>query len=514
MDIRRALTTITIFTVIFFGVNYLTSLWAGKKPDAAAATQPASYATAPDHPRAMEDGATFTPILLGDPSSNGSDKLAITINPITAGIDLVQLNVKDYAQTIKKTEPLRLLEATPGLPKPYATLGVHITLGNASEELSLGLGDFGTYDPDPSKNAPRAAKIHAANNTALYDLQYAWKLANRTPTQTTLLLTIDDAASKPVVEITKTFQIDPATYNVIISHQIKNLSSLPIRVAIDQMAATDLPRQQGLQDDRFFHAAALSSAKNVIDPNQFNSTHADLQKIKDTTKDIGQLDDFSAGKDPYLWVAASNRFFVAITRPLPQSPTATYKLADDRIIPMPQHVAEASIDVLHHADTPLDSLYALRLTGNPVIVGATSSTNLPLSIFFGPKKRDLLQGRAGAAPEPPPTTTTSSNMPKSSNSAAAAATASAPSTGSPSPSSGSSTSSQNRRLPQLRHRHHHPRRPHPHHPPPAHPRQPDQHGHDGQKNEHHQASPRSQQKTLPRRQEKTAGRADADLPRK
>ena len=56
MDTRRILTTVLIFTVIFFGFNYITNMWAGKKADVAA-TQAVTFAPALTQPAAMEDGA-------------------------------------------------------------------------------------------------------------------------------------------------------------------------------------------------------------------------------------------------------------------------------------------------------------------------------------------------------------------------------------------------------------------------------------------------------------------------
>ncbi len=398
MDIRRALTTGAIFLVIFLVVQYLTSMWTAKPAGAgAAAAPPVAYAVALTQPAAAEDGAIANPFRIGDPAKASKDKLALTINPITAGIDLIELNVNDYAETVKGMLPLKLLEATPGLPKPYATLGIHLTVGNSTEELPLGLAPIPPLNPDPSKNADRIQKIHDGNNTAIYDTQYVWKLTKKTTTEADLLLTIDDLTGKPIAEITKIFRIDPASYNVLISHEIKNLSPLPIRVAIDQMAGTDLPRQAlSNQDDRFFHAAALSTTTKLIDPDRANIIHTDVQKLTDASKVIGQLDDYSPGNDPYVWVAASNRFFVAITPPLPQFPGAVFALSDGRKIPKSEHVAQADVEILRRADTALDSLLGIRLTGNPVTVAANSSTSLALTNYFGPKKRDLLAGKAGA----------------------------------------------------------------------------------------------------------------------
>ena len=330
-----------------------------------------------------------------------SDKPSIVVNPVTAGIDLARLDVKDYAETVKGAVPLTLFAAAPGMPKPYATLGVHLRVGNNTEELPLGVAAVPDVSTDPTKEAAREQLIHDFNSTALYDRQYVWKVVKTTATEAELLLTISDAHDKPLVEITKIFRIDPATYDVVVSHQVKNLSGLPLHVAIDEMAATDLPREAGQSplDDRYFHAAALSGDKNVIEPSLFNITHAELQKLTTASKDVGQLNDYGAGKDPYVWRVGGDAqpVFRGDHAADPSDPGSIHKLADGRPIPMPLHVADATVDVLRHATDPIDSVFGARLTGASVGIAPGSTVDLGLKLYLGPKDRYLLAGKEGAA---------------------------------------------------------------------------------------------------------------------
>jgi YidC/Oxa1 family membrane protein insertase len=401
MDRRRILTTVLIAAVIFLGFNYISSMWGGDKTKDAAATQAAtqvSFAPAPTQPAAMETGATTTPIVLGDPGKASKDKLSLTVDPVTAGIKLVQLNVNDYAETVKGQLPLTLLAATPGVPEPYATLGIHLTLGNNAEELPLGIATIPEKSNDPKQEADRVKLIHDSNSTALYDRQYLWKTVKATPTETDLLLAIDDAHDQPLAEITKIFRIDPASYNVTVSHQVKNLSGQLLHVAIDEMAATTLPRLAGQypQDDRYFHAASLSGEKNVIESNAFNVTQAEMQKLTTPSKSVGQFNEYGAGKSPFVWIACCNRFFAAITRAVPSDPAAVYTLSDKRAIPLPQHIAAATVDVLRHDTDPKESVFGVHLFGADVGVAPGSSIDLPLSVYFGPKDRYLLAGKEGS----------------------------------------------------------------------------------------------------------------------
>src|SRR6185312_10193953 len=95
----------------------------------------------------------------------------------------------------------------------------------------------------------------------------------------------------------------------------------------------------------------------------------ELEKFISGTRDAGQFNDFT--KDPQLWIASSNRFFVSIIRPLPVSgtPPKMFTLSDGTPIPEVHHVASANIDVMAYGAKPWDNQGVIRFTGNTVDVG-------------------------------------------------------------------------------------------------------------------------------------------------
>src|SRR5690349_16505333 len=107
MDTRQIFPTLLVCFALFFAHQYFTAP-KGPPPGAAGPAFPAPVAAQ----RAAEQGAAPMSVTLGDPRGN-TDKLSIVVNNITAGIDEVDLNYHQYAQTVDSKDPYKLLAATP-----------------------------------------------------------------------------------------------------------------------------------------------------------------------------------------------------------------------------------------------------------------------------------------------------------------------------------------------------------------------------------------------------------------
>ncbi|MGN6367217.1 MAG: YidC/Oxa1 family insertase periplasmic-domain containing protein [Phycisphaerae bacterium] len=361
MDTRQIFTTLLIAIAIFFAVQYFTG---SKNNGGGATTQAVAFAPPATTQRAAEQGATPMSVRLGDPMGT-TDKVSIVVNNITAGIDEVDLNVHQYAETPARKEPYKLLAETPGAPKPYSTLTIEVNDGT----------------------------LHKFD---LYAAQYVWKIENVSAdkTQATLLCTLLDDNNKPLVEVRKIFTIDPDTYNVRIEHKFKNLTDKPITVRVDELTAPTLVRADQRVDDRVIGAGYLVSSTHVIKTDRTLLYHTTLVKEAIPTKAIGQMDDFA--KDPNLWAASSDRFFTAINRPLPEPGAPTTTTSTSETIPEPRHVASSEVDEIFKAPAPEDNVYAIKFTGAPITVTAGAETDLPLTAYLGPKDRHILSDSAAA----------------------------------------------------------------------------------------------------------------------
>ena len=357
MDTRQIFTTLLVFIAIFFAFQYF---MAPKNNGAAAPTAPA-FTLPAAAARASEEGAIPTSVTLGD-AMGKTDKLSIVVNNITAGIDEVALNVHNYADTVARKVPYKLLTETPGAPKPYSTLIIEVNDGT----------------------------LHKFD---LYAAQYVWKVESVSPdrTQATLLCTLLDDNSKPLVEVRKIFTINHDDYNVRIEHAFKNRTDKPITVRVDELTSPMLPRADLRIDDRVINSGYLTAADKVVKTDRTLLYHTTLVKEATPTKSIGQMDDFAT--DPTLWAASSDRFFTSINRPLPEPGAKTVKLSTGEEVPTPTHVASAEVDEILKAAAPEDNVYALKFNGAPITIAAGKDTTLPITAFLGPKDRNLLPTR-------------------------------------------------------------------------------------------------------------------------
>ncbi len=366
MDIKRFLPAILIAIVVAILWPKLFNTGAA---GTAAKTAYPIYAEAATRP-VLETEFKRQSVTLGSADKNSKDKLALTITTETAAIDRAQLNINDYAQTVEHKEPLTLFEAAPDMPKPFSTLAI------------------------------RVQRVGVDDNYLVFDDRYAWGVTQPNPYEARLNLFLKKDG-KPIAEVVKTFKIDPTSYEVTITHTVTNQSGLPLNVEIDQLGPSEMPRDDLQVDDRFFHAAGLDYTKKIVDTTRFNATQVELPKFDDGTKPIGQLNDYT--KDPILWVAAANRFFATIVRPLPAMPPPAPPLADislmgGRDIPQVTHIASANVDVIRWSATAAEALGIVRFTGSVVQVPAGATVTEPLSAYMGPKKREILDGQYGAAP--------------------------------------------------------------------------------------------------------------------
>jgi YidC/Oxa1 family membrane protein insertase len=367
MDIKRLLTTMALTAVIMMAAYFLFPSFFGKGPAKGAAGGPAPYplyAFATAQPSAAEQAAAPETRVLGSAEKASKDKLEITINNVTAAIDKVRLNQNDYAQTVARSQPFTLLEAQPGLAKPFATLSARVSGAGPEDNYA----DFFAH-------------------------QYVWKFT--TPekpgaTECSLLATVRSASGEPLIEITKTFKIDPTTYEITISHSIKNLSGKDLKVEIDQLGPTDLPPDDPRSDSRNYHAAGLDSAGKFIDGSKVTTAHAKLLKLPTGTQELGKF----VAANPLVWAGATNRFFAAVVRPAPGPNPAMVTLTSGLKIPLVEHIASADIDVMRiDPDVPASTVTVMRLSGSRLSLPANGEVSMPLSVFLGPKKRDLLKGQ-------------------------------------------------------------------------------------------------------------------------
>jgi len=362
---------------VFLGVQLLMNYWGkeNKPPPegGAGGGGVAQTFTIPTEIAGQEDL-----IRLGDSSANSKDKLAVFVNRQGASIERVELNVNDFTNEVvrrgEEPRPLILFQAAPGFVKPYATQKIHVWMNG--EDKSIPAEAVG---------------------------KYLWKnvsdLAN--PYEARLQIVNSDAQNKGIVKIVKVFRIDPKSYDLTISHEVTNLTDVPLKVWIDQMASMDFPQDRRMSDDRFYHAAGIETVRRTIIPDRFHQAHHQLSPTSaPASRELGNFQ----GTDPLVWVASGGRFFAAITRPMQETGNKVMTLAVDNttVITLVDHVAKTELVRMHQGADTRDTLLAIQMSGNERELAAKSETTLQLAVYFGPRRGDELRGNSKAEPGSPP----------------------------------------------------------------------------------------------------------------
>jgi YidC/Oxa1 family membrane protein insertase len=400
MDIKRILTALLISAaVMFLLLRFFPDLF-GSKPAAtnsSAATMPSETATQAATAASTATAMASAPaplvatenapppiapqqfIHLGSAARGAPYKLELVVNNVHASVEVVQLNIGDYAETVQKKDPLTLLKADPRAPlEPFATTNIKVDGADVSLLKNLAGAPLTWYvDKDQTSDV----------KTTLYAIIYT-----------------DMTFKKPWLRVEKTFQIDPASYDVTISHRVVNQTATPVNVQIDQMGPTSLwnkPPDDLRSDSRTFQTATY----NKID--QYLYTEKDTTKLvyqRDVAKSgadmtrYGPLGGFG-GDDRTVWVAASNRFFTTIVRPLPRFGALAEPLRHGGAVGQIDYLDSAQMVQLYiDSAEPAESIAGTFFAGKPLTISANDSATMALSVFMGPKKKQILTGDSGAPP--------------------------------------------------------------------------------------------------------------------
>jgi YidC/Oxa1 family membrane protein insertase len=396
MDMKRFSTALLISATVMLAIMWLKPEWLGGGKPAEQVQTPAAGTTAPAGPAtvantgsgpaeaaAVEHAAPpIAPqqsIHLGSALAGKPYKMELVVNNVHASVELVQLNIGDYAETVQKKDPLTLLKADPKASlEPFATTGVKV----------------------------EGAEISLLKNLSGAPLTWYVDKDQTTDTKATLYaLVYTDLSFKTVwLRVEKTFQIDPKSYDVTISHRVLNLTGKPVNVQIDQMGPSSLwnkPPDDLRSDSRTFQTATYNKADGFVYTDKDTTKLVYQPAITKSGADmatLGPLGGFG-GDDRVVWIAASNRFFTTIVRPLPRSGAPAEPLKYGGAVGQIDFLDSAQMQQLYIDPTnPAESIAGTRFTGKAVTVAANDSATMGLSVFMGPKKKQILAGDAGAGP--------------------------------------------------------------------------------------------------------------------
>ncbi len=371
MNAKKLLNFLMIFAVAFLAMNLFTHFFFKPKgkphPHRSGGAQ--ATGTGAGYQKVVPvNQVAPTRITLGSAVKGQPYLLAVTVSNVSAGIENVKLNAAQYRQHIGSDAPLLLLTARPNSPLPFAT-------------------------------------TKAIINGIAYPLQHVvWGVLSPKTSQprlsTTLSLTVADAAGHPLARIDKTFRINPKTYDVRITQKIYNLTSQPMRAALDELGPTDLPLQDRQEDLRTFMSAGYRQQSHYLDTSGFPEVYQTA--MAESGAQPVKLGLFT-GPNRLLWIATSNRFFTAIVRPLPYGPIHWDPLDNGQQIPRITFLHSAWVKRIGSEPSSAEprGIAAVVLKGASLQIPAGGHTAMPLSVYCGPKKRSILAGSAHAQPGSP-----------------------------------------------------------------------------------------------------------------
>jgi len=114
-------------------------------------------------------------------------------------------------------------------------------------------------------------------------------------------------AAEPVLRIDKTYRLDPQTYSLDVTYHLRNLSGSPLRVSLDQTAATGLNREGVRMDNRQAAYGRIDADDRKVEG--LLEKHAKLTKSMDgMQKTFGRSDD----AEPVVWVGMTNKYFASL----------------------------------------------------------------------------------------------------------------------------------------------------------------------------------------------------------
>jgi YidC/Oxa1 family membrane protein insertase len=373
MDTKRLIIAMVIMTGLILGWNALTVYLADKfgwyKPGEPrteqvaqdAATQPAPAApatqqveaplpaTQADAARPPAAPAAGFRVLAGEPRTVviGSDarskdnplRMEVTLAATGAGIQRVVLNEFDATDQ----------------PGKKAEERIHYTYQQPYTELE-------------TQTRPLATTSITINGQVVNTAGAAWQLASSNEDSATFTLDVVSGET-PVARLHKTFGLtrkDDASlgYEVVVSQRVENLSGAPIVVKSALNGPVPPVRELISQEDRQILAAYNQEGKILIQPHLPQAFNEDKPTL-DLTRDTND--------NRFIWFGTSSVYFNAIVRPQE-----------------PARIAEVSVAALNPKSEVDDRLVGIDFSTVDQTIAPGASESVALNVFFGPKRREIL----------------------------------------------------------------------------------------------------------------------------
>lgn len=207
-----------------------------------------------------------------------------------------------------------------------------------------------------------------------------------------------DNDDKPVLTITRQYELGDVEGEITLRQQVRNETTKPLRVRVDQWGPGDLPYSQSGYGDfrrvRFGYLDPRSAEVVMATDGDFLLGRKDVVKAAADTNDQVVWPNETSREKKYTlaWVATTNRYFgFAVHRAVddPQANTARALDQVDRVEVWVESHGEASLSQIPKEE--LDARFVnLKLVGAEMSIAPGQSRHLDLGVYAGALRSPLL----------------------------------------------------------------------------------------------------------------------------
>jgi YidC/Oxa1 family membrane protein insertase len=214
-----------------------------------------------------------------------------------------------------------------------------------------------------------------------------WQLVQQDKNQAVFVAELGDVETidgsqkmtKPLLRITRTYSIQPGSYELVSDIRLENLSTEAIRVQMNLSGPTGISHE-GLQRDTLKVFAAFQTADGKIE-----SRFVDTPKMKKSIEK-GKYDDLKflspEETSTLQWAALTNKYFTAIAYPSTETSKGLVRFETARYYPDRPGVRHSE----NGSFVLKTGTFELGAAGSQ-----TASTNLAMNLYLGPKDKKLFE---------------------------------------------------------------------------------------------------------------------------
>src|SRR4051794_37291890 len=334
-------------------------------------TMPATQPLAVGAPSTSPAGASVSAAPSAASPTSAAAAPGLSAVPATQPSDMVELG---SAKPNDPNYPLALRLVPEGAGVSSVVLNDYKKQVNGDERYVF-------QEPYPgfeAQSRPLATRAVWLGGNLLDVSNVAWQLVDSTQSGATYALQIN-ASGAPAARIVKTFQVSTRKdtdlgYEVLVTEKIENLTDHPIDIATVTNGPTSAPRELDRGSDRSVIGGYDSGNHTVYLSHQYIEQFS----AKSPTRDYSKADK---NDYPLLWFGTASVYFNALVRPEPLDPKGPAS---------PHWVKVVQATLLNPESDGKSHDVALTFETSPQTIAAGASTSFNSRVFFGPKRRELL----------------------------------------------------------------------------------------------------------------------------